>query len=76
MELSSLKKLDLGGVYSLENIPNGIQHLGKLEDLCIQGVEVEFVQHISTEDWNWIMEHVSLVKFYSRNWIEIQNSRS
>jgi len=74
--MPSLKKLKLVEPLNLMNIPTGIEHLEKLEDLYIWGVEVEFVQRIPTEDWNWIMEHVALVKIYSSVWVEIQNSRS
>jgi disease resistance protein RPM1 len=57
--LPSLKKLHLHALLGLENIPTGIRHLEKLEVLYISRMENEFVQHSSTtEDWNWIMEHV------------------
>ncbi|AES70488.1 LRR and NB-ARC domain disease resistance protein [Medicago truncatula] len=60
--IPSLKALSLIDLHNLKNIPTGIQHLEKLEELWIAGVDDEFGKRSSTEDWNWIMEHVSLVK--------------
>ncbi|KEH33965.1 LRR and NB-ARC domain disease resistance protein [Medicago truncatula] len=59
--IPSLKALSLIDLHNLKNIPTGIQHLEKLEELWIAGVDDEFGKRSSTEDWNWIMEHVSLV---------------
>jgi hypothetical protein len=50
--------------------------LEKLEKLFIWGVEDEFGERSSAEDWNWIMEHVPLVAIYSKNYKEIKKSRS
>jgi disease resistance protein RPM1 len=57
-----LKKLQLYGLPRLKNIPTGIQHLEKLEVLLIRSMQVEYLQHKSPEDWNWIMEHVPFVE--------------
>ncbi|XP_058788082.1 disease resistance protein RPM1-like [Vicia villosa] len=59
--LPSLKKLRLYGLFSMKNIPTGIQNLEKLEDLYIQYTGVEHLEDISTEDWNWIFKHVPTV---------------
>ncbi|XP_045827052.1 disease resistance protein RPM1-like isoform X3 [Trifolium pratense] len=64
--LPSLKMLNLGILWNLENIPIGIQHLEKLEVLRIFFVSDEFVKNISTEDWN-SMQHVPLVDISDRN---------
>jgi disease resistance protein RPM1 len=71
--LPSLKKLSLY-LLSLKNIPNGIKHLEKLEVLDILNMQVEFVQHNSTEDW--IMEHVPFFRIQTIGGNVIKNSRS
>jgi disease resistance protein RPM1 len=71
--LPSLKKLSLY-LLSLKNIPNGIKHLEKLEVLHILNMQVEFVQHNSTEDW--IMEHVPFFRIQTIGGNVIENSRS
>jgi disease resistance protein RPM1 len=59
--LLSLKKLHVE-----KNIPAGIQHLKKLEVLYISRMEAESVQHTSTtEDWNWIIDHVPNVEIHT-----------
>jgi disease resistance protein RPM1 len=72
--LPSLKKLSLFGLCSLKNIPIGIIHLKKLEALHILDMQVEFVEHNSTEDW--IMEHVPLFEIETIDGNVIRNSRS
>jgi disease resistance protein RPM1 len=72
--LPSLKKLSLSFLLSLKNIPNGIKHLEKLEVLHILNMQVEFVQHNSTEDW--IMEHVPFFRIQTIGGNVIKNSRS
>jgi disease resistance protein RPM1 len=72
--LPSLKKLSLFGLRSLKNIPTGIKHLKKLEALHILDMQVEFVEHNSTEDW--IMEHVPLFEIETIDGNVIRNSRS
>jgi disease resistance protein RPM1 len=72
--LPSLKKLSLSFLLSLKNIPNGIKHLEKLEVLDILNMQVEFVQHNSTEDW--IMEHVPFFRIQTIGGNVIKNSRS
>ncbi|MCH87424.1 disease resistance protein [Trifolium medium] len=74
--LPSLKKLQLHEIRQLKNIPTEIQHLEKLEVLYIRDVQVDFLQRISTEDWNWIMENVPLVEFTTADGEVIPNSRS
>ncbi|WJX37455.1 hypothetical protein P8452_25218 [Trifolium repens] len=59
---------------SLKNIPTGIKHLKKLEALHILDMQVEFVEHNSTEDW--IMEHVPLFEIETIDGNVIRNSRS
>ncbi|KAL5077422.1 hypothetical protein RYX36_016406 [Vicia faba] len=56
--LPSLKKLRLYKLFSMKNIPIGIQHLEKLEVLYIGYTGIEHLEDISTEDWNWIFKHV------------------
>ncbi|CAJ2639918.1 unnamed protein product [Trifolium pratense] len=73
--LSSLKKLQLYGLPKLKNIPTGIQHLEKLEVLHIRSMQVEYLQHKSPEDWNWIMEHVPLVEISTSDGNIVPNSR-
>ncbi|MCH79984.1 disease resistance protein [Trifolium medium] len=74
--LPSLKKLHLHENRRLENIPTGIQHLEKLEDLYISYMSDEFVQNISTDDWNWVTDHVPLVEIHTIDGNVIRNSRS
>ncbi|MCI06037.1 NB-ARC domain disease resistance protein, partial [Trifolium medium] len=76
--LPSLKKLHLHSLLGLENIHTGIQNLEKLEVLYISRMENEFVQHNSTtEDWNWIMEHVPLAEISTiDNRNVVRNARS
>jgi disease resistance protein RPM1 len=73
--LPSLKELKLGLLGRLKNIPTGIQHLEKLEHLRIWGMPDEFLQNISTEDWN-LMQHVPLVHISNINGDSIPNPRS
>ncbi|AES70484.1 disease resistance protein (CC-NBS-LRR class) family protein [Medicago truncatula] len=73
--MPSLKKFTIH--MNLRNTPTGIQHLKNLEELSIVGVEEEFGERSSTEDWNWIMEHVPLVTISCRYMgMEIKKSRS
>ncbi|KAK2454460.1 hypothetical protein QL285_002016 [Trifolium repens] len=58
--LPSLKKLEFSDLSGLKNIPIGIQHLDELIELCMVNMSNEFVQNISTEDWN-LMQLVPLV---------------
>ncbi|MCH80081.1 disease resistance protein [Trifolium medium] len=71
--LPSLKKLNFGILWNLENIPIGIQHLEKLEVLRIFFVSDEFVQNISTEDWN-SMQHVPLVDISDLEVLSFRNT--
>ncbi|KAK2441048.1 disease resistance protein RPM1 [Trifolium repens] len=73
--LPSLKELKLGLLGRLKNIPTGIQHLEKLEHLRIWGMPDEFLQNISTEDWN-LMQHVPLVHISNINGDSIPNPGS
>jgi disease resistance protein RPM1 len=73
--LPSLKKLSVGILWNLKNIPTGIQHLEKLEVLRFFVMSNEFVQNISTEDWNSI-QHVPLVQISGLDNIFIPNPRS
>ncbi|GAU29560.1 hypothetical protein TSUD_153100 [Trifolium subterraneum] len=73
--LPSLKKLNLNELWSIKNIPTGIQHLEKLEVLIISYMPDEFVQKISTEDWN-LMQHVPLVQISGKHGILIPHPRS
>ncbi|GAU41204.1 hypothetical protein TSUD_128800 [Trifolium subterraneum] len=70
--LPSLKKLKLYKLWSMDNIPTGIQHLEKLEVLRMEYI---LVQNISTEEWN-SMQHVPLVQISDRNGRSIPNPRS
>ncbi|GAU10335.1 hypothetical protein TSUD_129260 [Trifolium subterraneum] len=72
--LPSLKNLSLLNLPRLKHIPTGIKHLEKLEALHIFHMQVEFVEHNSTEDW--IMEHVPLFEIETIGGNVIQNSRS
>ncbi|RHN67251.1 putative P-loop containing nucleoside triphosphate hydrolase, leucine-rich repeat domain, L [Medicago truncatula] len=74
--MPSLKTLRLMYLRNLKNIPTGIQHLEKLEYVYIWGVVDEFGERSSTEDWNWIMEHVPLVKILPQDYEEIKYLRS
>ncbi|KEH20045.1 NB-ARC domain disease resistance protein [Medicago truncatula] len=47
--LPYLKKLQLGSIPRLENVPTGIQHIEKLEVLHIWLMPIESVQRIYTE---------------------------
>jgi disease resistance protein RPM1 len=73
--LPSLKKLKFDKLLGLENIPTGIQHLEKLEVLRISYMPDEFVQNISTENWN-SMQHVPLIQISGSDGILIPNPRS
>ncbi|CAL5191835.1 unnamed protein product [Lathyrus oleraceus] len=74
--MPSLKKLQLYGLPRLKNIPTGIQHLEKLEVLHFRSMQVDFLQRNSSEDWNWIMEHVPVVEISPVDGKVIRNSRS
>jgi hypothetical protein len=73
--LPSLKKLHLHKLLGLESIPTDIQHLENLEVLRISYMPDEFVQNISTEDWN-LMQHVPRVHISNINGDSIPNPRS
>jgi len=64
--MPSLKTLSLFRLFNLMNIPTGIQHLEKLEELLIFGVDDEFGERSSTEDWNWIMELKFILKILKK----------
>ncbi|RHN67262.1 putative P-loop containing nucleoside triphosphate hydrolase, leucine-rich repeat domain, L [Medicago truncatula] len=72
--MPSLKTLSLMRLFNLKNIPTGIQHLEKLEELWIAGVDDEFGERSSTEDWNWIMDHGANI--YSKDFNKIKKSRT
>ncbi|PNY13941.1 NBS-containing resistance-like protein, partial [Trifolium pratense] len=70
--LPSLKELSFGVLWRLKNIPTDIQHLEKLEELHFSYMADEFLDNISTEDWN-LMQHVPLVKISNNDGICIPN---
>ncbi|KAL5057735.1 hypothetical protein RYX36_029339 [Vicia faba] len=74
--LPSLKKLQLFGLPKLKNVPTGIQHLDKLQVLHFRSMQLDFLQQNSSKDWNWLMEHVSLVEISPLDGNVIPNSRS